>query len=87
MIRGLKVKIFLEGLQNLSAMDFLTTALQNVPERHRSLRAVFEQTWQRLSPAEQTVLMQLSVFRGGCTREALEHATSATLSPLASVSV
>jgi predicted ATPase/DNA-binding SARP family transcriptional activator len=66
-------------------LDFLTTTLQNVPERHRSLRAVFEQTWQRLSPAEQTVLMKLSVFRGGCTREALEHVTSATLTLLSSL--
>ena len=32
-----------------SSLDFLTTPLRNVPERHRSLRAVFEQSWTLLS--------------------------------------
>jgi predicted ATPase/DNA-binding CsgD family transcriptional regulator len=50
----------------------LTTRLQNVPERHRSLETVFEQTWVRLTEREQHVLMVLSVFRGGFTREAAE---------------
>jgi len=34
------------------SLDFLTAVLRNVPERHRSLRVVFEQTWGRLSQAE-----------------------------------
>jgi predicted ATPase len=66
-------------------LDFLTTPLRNIPERHRSLRVVFEQTWDRLSLEEQTVLQQLSVFRGGCTREAAEHVTGATLSALSAL--
>jgi predicted ATPase len=61
------------------SLDFLTTLLRNVPERHRSLRVVFEQTWGRLSQAEQAVLMQLSVFRGGCTREAAEAVAGASV--------
>lgn len=67
------------------SLDFLTTTLRNVPERHRSLRVVFEQTWRRLSVVEQTVLMQLSVFRGGCTREAAEQVTGAMLPVLSSL--
>ena len=66
-------------------LDFLTTSLRNVPERHRSLRVVFEQTWQRLSPKEQAVLQQLSVFRGGCTREAAEQVAGANLPLLSSL--
>jgi predicted ATPase len=66
-------------------LDFLTTSLRNVPRRHRSLRAVFEQTWQKLSPEEQEVLQQLSVFRGGCTREAAQQVTGAQLPLLASL--
>lgn len=50
-------------------IDFLTTNLRNVPERHRSLRAVFDHSWRLLAPAEQEVLMRLSVFRGGWTFE------------------
>jgi predicted ATPase/DNA-binding SARP family transcriptional activator len=66
-------------------LDFLTTSLRNVPERHRSLRVMFEQTWGRLSAAEQAVLCQLSVFRGGCTRPAAEQVTGATLPILSSL--
>ena len=34
-------------------LDILSSRLQNVPERHRSLRAVFEHSWQRLTEEEQ----------------------------------
>jgi tetratricopeptide (TPR) repeat protein len=67
------------------SLDFLTTPLRNVPERHRSLRVVFEQTWRRLPAAEQAVLSRLSVVRGGCTREAAEQVTGATLRVLSSL--
>lgn len=71
-----------EMQQNL---DFLTTSLRNLPERHRSLRAVLAQSWQRVTLAEQTVLQGLSVFRGGCTREAAEQVTGARLDVLKSL--
>ena len=48
----------------------LQTTLRDAPERHRSLRAVFEYSWRLLTPAEQKAYEQLSVFRGGFTREA-----------------
>jgi predicted ATPase/DNA-binding CsgD family transcriptional regulator len=67
------------------SLDFLTTSLRNLPERHRSLRVVIEQTWQRLPPAEQSALRQLSVFRGGCTRKAAQTVTGATLVDLSSL--
>ncbi len=44
-----------------------TTSLRNVPERHRSLRSLFDQSWRLLSAAEQGVLRRVSVFRGGWT--------------------
>jgi predicted ATPase/DNA-binding SARP family transcriptional activator len=43
-------------------IDFLTTNARNVPERHRSLRAVFESSWQRLNDQEQQCLSRLSVL-------------------------
>ena len=46
------------------SLDILSSRLQNVPERHRSVRAVFEHSWQRLSDVEQDALMRLSVLRG-----------------------
>ncbi|MBV7328568.1 tetratricopeptide repeat protein [Chloroflexi bacterium TSY] len=66
-------------------LDILTTSMRNIPERHRSLRTVFEQTWQRLSEAERGVLSKLSVFRGGCLREAAEQVAGATLPMLAAL--
>ena len=51
-------------------LDFLATSLQDLPERQRSLRAVFHHSWQLLSPEDQRHFRQLAVFRGGFTREA-----------------
>jgi len=52
------------------SLDFLTASLRNVPQRHRSMRAVFDHSWGLLSAAERAVMAQLSVFRGGFRREA-----------------
>jgi DNA-binding SARP family transcriptional activator/predicted ATPase len=51
-------------------LDFLTTAHADVPEYHRSLRAVFDYSWNALPPAEQVNFRQLAVFRDGFEREA-----------------
>ena len=69
--------------QMTRSLDLLTTPLRNVPERHRSLRAVFEQSWQLLSADERGVLMKLAVFRGGFDLEAAEQVAGASLPLLA----
>ena len=66
-------------------LAFLTTSLRNVPERHRSLRAVFEQSWNMLREGEQAVLMRLSVFRGGYDLEAAQNVADASLPVLAAL--
>ena len=66
-------------------MDILTSHHQNVPERHRSVRAVFMQSWERLSSDEQSVLTKLAVFQGGCDRNAARQVADATISILASL--
>jgi tetratricopeptide (TPR) repeat protein len=53
-----------------------------MPERHRSLRAVFEHSWSLLSGEEQRVLAALSVFRGGFERAAAQEVAGATLRTL-----
>ena len=45
--------------------NFLTTELRNMPERHRRMQAIFDQSWKLLTTAEQDVFKQLSVFQGG----------------------
>ena len=66
-------------------LDLLTTSLRNLPERHRSIRVIFNQSWQSLTPAEQSVLARLSVFRRGCTREAAVEVAGARLTSLTSL--
>ncbi len=46
------------------SLDALAVSWPDVPERHRSLRAVFSQSWERLSPEARSVLARLSVFPG-----------------------
>jgi predicted ATPase/DNA-binding SARP family transcriptional activator/Tfp pilus assembly protein PilF len=67
-------------------LAFLAVSLRNIPERHRSIQTVFDHTWHLLTPSEQQTLAQLSVFRGGFTREAAEQVAGATL-PLLSALV
>lgn len=65
-----------------SGLGFFTTPLRNVPERHRSLRVVFEQSWSLLSQVEQDALMKLSVFRSGFDLDAAEQVAEASLTTL-----
>lgn len=66
-------------------MDFLMTTLRDLPARHRSMRAVFEQSWQLLSDEERQVFKRLSVFRGGFQHAAAEQVAGANLGLLASL--
>jgi predicted ATPase/DNA-binding XRE family transcriptional regulator len=59
-------------------LDFLATPLRNMPERHRSLRAVFEHSWGLLADDERSALMKLAVFRGGIDLEAAEQVAGAS---------
>ncbi len=61
------------------SLDFLSTSLRDVPERHRSMRAAFDHSWRLLSENERNVFMQLSVFRGGFQKDAAERITHAAL--------
>jgi len=55
-----------------SSIDFLQTDLRNVPPRQRSIRAIFDYSWNLLNSLEQSVLEHLSVFRGSFTRHAAQ---------------
>lgn len=66
-------------------IDFLTTAMRDVPERHRSLRATFDHSWKLLSDAEREALSRLSIFHGGFDRRAAEKVAGASLPLLASL--
>ncbi len=67
------------------SLDFLETRMRNLPPRHRSMRAVLGQSWQRLEGDEQEVLKRLSVFRGKFTREAARAVAGASLQTLSAL--
>lgn len=61
-----------------SRIATLTTSMSDLPVRHRSIRAVFEYSWQLLSEQDATILAQCSVFQGGFTEDAAIIVTQAT---------
>lgn len=54
------------------SLDILSAELQDVAASQRSIRAVFERSWNLLTAPQQQAFQKLSVFRGGFTREAAE---------------
>lgn len=66
-------------------MDILATRARNLPERHRSIRSVFDHSWQLMREEERQVFQKLSIFRGGFTRSAANVVAGASLSILASL--
>jgi tetratricopeptide (TPR) repeat protein len=64
------------------SLDFLETVWRDAPARHHSIRAVFDASWERIGEAEREVFPQLSVFRGGFTRQAAQEVAGAHLRAL-----
>jgi predicted ATPase/DNA-binding CsgD family transcriptional regulator len=67
------------------SLDILQTPARNVEPRHRTMRAAFEPTWERLSEDERDVFMKLSVFRGGFTHEAADVVAGASVHVLSAL--
>ncbi|MBN1147956.1 MAG: AAA family ATPase [Anaerolineales bacterium] len=63
-------------------LDILASERRDAPERHRSIRAVFDHSWRLLDQAEREIFLRLSIFRGGFTREAAQQVTGASLGQL-----
>jgi predicted ATPase len=90
LLEGLPLGIELAGamLTRSTASDLLQTvranldSLQarwvNTEQYHRSLRAIFQTSWDRLSYEEQSVLANLAVFEGGFTRNAAQSVADAS---------
>jgi DNA-binding CsgD family transcriptional regulator len=57
------------------SVDFLNTEFQDVPERHRRMRTVLEQSLHLLPEVEQRIFVQLCVFYDGFTLEAAKAVT------------
>ena len=60
------------------AWTFCGLPTKTSPLRHRSLRAVFDQSWNLLSDTEQRVFRRLSFFRGGFRQSGAEQVAGAS---------
>lgn len=67
------------------SLDFLATTMADVPPRHRSLRAVFDHSWELLPEGERRVLRGLATFRGGFSVEAAAQVAGAGEEELAAL--
>ena len=67
------------------SLEILETLALNMPSRHRTMRAAFTPTWQRLTEFERDVFMKLSVFRGGFTLAAATRVSGASVVVLLSL--
>jgi predicted ATPase/DNA-binding SARP family transcriptional activator/Tfp pilus assembly protein PilF len=60
-------------------LDFLSAHARDIPQRHSSLRLVFEHSWKFLNEGERQGLRRLSVFRGPFSREAAQAVAEVNL--------
>jgi len=79
-VRILSCKEILQEIER--GIDFLAASVRDLPERHRSMQAVFDHSWKLLSEEEKRALSRLSVFHGGFTRDTGEKVAGATLTLL-----
>ncbi len=66
-------------------IDFLTTIAPDIEPRHRSMRAVFDSSWEYLSGEERRILRRLSIFKAGFTANSALAISDATLISLATL--
>jgi predicted ATPase/DNA-binding SARP family transcriptional activator len=60
-------------------LDFLSSAARDATPQHRSLRAVFNHSWNLLPEEEQRVFRNLAVFQGGWEEEAAVQVVGASI--------
>jgi predicted ATPase len=60
-----------------SSLRLLTKGARDAPERHRTLRAAIDWSFDLLDEDEKALFVRLGVFRGGCTLAAAERVCNA----------
>ncbi|MEM7534866.1 MAG: BTAD domain-containing putative transcriptional regulator, partial [Chloroflexota bacterium] len=63
-------------------LDVLQAHWNDVSDRQRSVRVIFDYSWQRLDGTLQSIFQKLTIFRGGFTAEAAEAVVGATVQQL-----
>jgi predicted ATPase len=62
-----------------NCFDVLEGDMRDLPERQRSVRAVFTTSWNQLTEEDKQILAKISLFRNGFTRPAANQVAGATV--------
>lgn len=65
-----------------NSTDFLVSTEASHPDRHQSLKAIFEQSWRLLEQDERSALSKLSIFQNKFSREAATQVTEVPIQVL-----
>ena len=68
-----------------NSLDFLESNAVDIPDRQRSMRAVFETSWILLGSDEQQAFQRLCVFKGSFSRQAAQLVSGASIQTLLSL--
>ena len=82
-VRSLSPGAMLERFER--RLDLLGAGPRDLPERHRTLRATIDWSYELLTPAEQGLFARLAVFAGGCTPVAAETVCDTDVNTLESL--
>jgi predicted ATPase/DNA-binding CsgD family transcriptional regulator len=82
-LKGLSIAHIAQEMQR--NLDFLSATTRNLEQRHRSMRAVFDQSWEFLSEDERLIFARLSVFPGGFAADAAGQVAGASFAGLAAL--
>jgi predicted ATPase len=83
--RALTLTEIAARLDGYRAVDFLAMDWHDLPARQRSMRAVFDHSWELLTQRERDILPALSAFRGGFTAQAAGQVARASVRDLAAL--
>jgi predicted ATPase len=67
------------------SLDFLESSTADLPERQRSLRAIFDSSWKLLGTEEQQAFQRLCVFQGSFSRQAAQEVSGCSIRTLLSL--
>jgi len=76
-LREFSCEVVLQDLQR--DMGILQSSMLDMPERHRNMRSVFEQSWKRLTETEKNTYRRLAVFQDNFLLEAAQAIAGASL--------
>ena len=66
-------------------LDFLASAQRDLPQAHRSMRAVFDHSWDLLEPSQRDLFSRLSIFKGGFDRSVARELLGVEITQLAAL--